>query len=165
MCSSDLAGEFWSVASGDVAQPVVYFGKYDNNTTTSQVFARFVVNNGGSGQGQINANGSSQVAFGSWSDERLKENIVDLPSQLSKIMALRPVEFDYKTGGHQTGFIAQEMQQVFPDAVGDDGSEEHYLTVTGWNKTEAILVKAIQEQQAIIEQLKDRKSTRLNSSH
>jgi len=28
--------------------------------------------------GQINANGASQAAFGSWSDVRLKENIIDL---------------------------------------------------------------------------------------
>ena len=132
------------------------FDKSSATTTTSQVFIQFTVNNQSSGSGQINANGSSQAAFGSFSDERLKENIVDLPSQLSKVLTLRPVEFDYKTGGHQTGFIAQEMQKVFPDAVGEDGSEEKYLTVTGWNKTEAILVKAIQEQQTIINDLKAR---------
>jgi len=126
------------------------FDKSSATTTTSQVFVQFTVNNQGSGSGQINANGASQAAFGSFSDLRLKENIIDLPPQLEKVMSLRPVEFDYKTGGHQTGFIAQEMQQVFPDAVGNDDSEEHYLTVTGWNKTEAILVKAIQEQQALI---------------
>jgi hypothetical protein len=135
------------------------FDKSSATTTTSQVFIQFTVNNQSSGSGQINANGASQAAFGSFSDERLKENIVDLPSQLSKVMTLRPVEFDYKTGGHQTGFIAQEMQKVFPDAVGEDGSEEKYLTVTGWNKTEAILVKAIQEQQTIINDLKARITT------
>jgi len=124
--------------------------KSSATTTTAQTFINFTINNQGTGSGQINANGSSQAAFGSFSDERLKENIVDIPPQLANIMALRPVEFDYKAGGHQTGFIAQEMQQVFPDAVGEDGSENNYLTVTGWNKTEAILVKAIQEQQTLI---------------
>ena len=148
------AAEFFSKSSGDVGQAMVYIGKYDATTTTSQVFVRFVTGNGAQGQGSITANGASQAAFTAWSDERLKENITDLPSQLENIMSLRPVEFDYKSGGHQVGFIAQEMQEVFPDAVGDDSSEDHYLTVTGWNKTEAILVKAIQEQQAIIEQLR-----------
>jgi hypothetical protein len=148
--ASTAAGEFFSKSSGDVGQAMIYIGKYDGATTTSQVFMRFVTGNGAQGQGSITANGASQAAFTAWSDERLKENISDLPSQLPSILALRPVEFDYKTGGHQIGFIAQEMQQVFPDAVGEDASEDNYLTVTGWNKTEAILVKAIQEQQAII---------------
>jgi hypothetical protein len=139
-----------STSGADSAQPGIYIGKFANDSTTSQRFMLFSINNDATGSGQINANGASQAAFGSFSDARLKENIVDLAPQLSNIMALRPVEFDYKTGGHQTGFVAQEMQQVFPDAVGSDGSEDQYLTVTGWNKTEAILVKAIQEQQAII---------------
>lgn len=127
--------------------------KYDNNTTTSQRFVEFVINAGASGCGQINANGASTAAFGSYSDERLKENIVDLPSQLANICALRPVEFDYigVEDGHQIGFIAQEMQQVYPDAV-SVGNDE-MLMITAWSKTEARLVKAIQEQQALITQL------------
>ena len=130
--------------------------KYDNNTTTSQRFVEFVINAGASGCGQINANGASTAAFGSYSDERLKENIVDLPSQLANICALRPVEFDYigVEDGHQIGFIAQEMQQVYPDAV-SVGNDE-MLMITAWSKTEARLVKAIQEQQALITTLTER---------
>jgi hypothetical protein len=141
--------------SSDVGQEVLSCRKFDNNTTTSQCFVRFVINNGSTGSGQINANGASQAAFGSFSDIRLKENIVDLPSQLDNVIALRPVEFDYiesEGGGHQTGFIAQEIQAIYPDSVGE--RQDGMLTVTGWNKTEAILVKAIQEQQIIIETIK-----------
>ena len=69
-------------------------------------------------------------------------------------MALRPVEFDYiesEGGGHQISFIAQEFEEIYPDAVGEraDGMK----TLTGWGKTEARLVKALQEQQALIETL------------
>jgi hypothetical protein len=126
-----------------------------NSTATSNVLIKFGIDNYAQGQGQINANGANAAAFGSFSDSRLKENIVNLPSQLENICALRPVEFDYiesEGGGHQTGFIAQEMQEVYPDAVGERG--DGMLTVTGWDKTTARLVAAIQEQQAIIEQLK-----------
>jgi hypothetical protein len=132
----------------------LYVDKPSATTTTSQVFIGFTVNAQGTGSGQINANGASQAAFGSFSDARLKENIVDLTPQLSNLMALRPVEFDYKDGsGHQTGFVAQEMQQVYPDAIGEQNG---FLTVSGYGKTEARLIKAIQEQQALINSLKAR---------
>ena len=131
---------------------VAAFDKHANVNTTSQVFIKFRINDQNTGSGQINANGSSQAAFGSFSDRRLKENIVDLPSQLDNVCRLRPVEFDYiesEGGGHQTSFIAQEFAEVFPDAVGE--REDGMKTLTGWGKTEAILVKALQEAVAKIE--------------
>jgi hypothetical protein len=141
--------------SGDTGYTAMRIDKFDSNTTTSQIFINFSTGNNSNANGQINANGSGAVAFGSWSDKRLKENIVDLDPQLNNILSLRPVEFDYiesEGGGHQTGFIAQEMQEVYPDAVGE--RQDGMLTISGWSKTEARLVKAIQEQQAQIEELK-----------
>jgi hypothetical protein len=125
-----------------------------SSSSTSNVYIKFGINFYAAGGGQINANGGGQAAFGSFSDSRLKENIEDLPPQLANIIALRPVEFDYiesEGGGHQTGFIAQEMQAIYPDAVGE--RSDGMLTVTGWDKTTARLVKAIQEQQALITSL------------
>jgi hypothetical protein len=131
------------------------FIKYDNTNSTAQVYIQFVYNLGGLGGGQINGNGASQAAFGSFSDARLKENIETLPNQLENINDLRPVEFDYIDGsGHQIGFIAQEIKTVYPDAV-NVGADE-FLTVTGWGKTEAILVKAIQELTEKVENLESR---------
>ena len=123
-----------------------------NSSATSNVFIRFGINAYSGGSGQINANGSSQAAFGTFSDSRLKENITDLPSQLDKIKAMRPVEFDFiesEGGGHQLGFIAQEVEEIYPDLVGErtDGMK----TLSGLGKWEARLVKAIQEQQEQIE--------------
>jgi hypothetical protein len=79
-------------------------------------------------------------------------------------MALKPRKYDWKEGkGQDTknarGFIAQEFEMVFPDLVGEtrdpapDG-EEPYKTVS--QDLIPVLVKAIQEQQAIIESLKAR---------
>jgi len=140
-----------SNTAGDLAYPILYLGKFDNDSTTSQILVRFSINNFGSGQGQINGNGAGAVAFGSFSDSRLKENIVDLPPQLANIMALRPVEYDYiesEGGGHQLGFIAQEVQAIYPDLVGE--REDGMLTLSDMNKNDARLIKAIQEQQALI---------------
>jgi len=136
----------YTTNSGDLSYPAFSCTKTDNNQSTSQVYVQFTCNGGALGNGQINGNGSNAAAFGTYSDKRLKQNIVDLPSQLNNITALRPVEFDYiasEGGGHQIGFIAQEMQKIYPDAVSERA--DGMLTITGWDKTTAMLVKAIQE--------------------
>jgi hypothetical protein len=145
--------------SGDTAFQSILISKFDNDSTTSQNFIQFQINNGGANCGKITANGANTAAFGSTSDQRVKENIVELPSQLANIMALRPVEFDYLEsygGGHQIGFIAQEVKEVYPDVISEDDSPQKIMSITGWSKTEARLVKAIQEQQVLITQLTTR---------
>ena len=145
-----IAAYFYNTGSS-VGTSVVQIAKADNNSTTSQAFVQFLMNTGATGSGQINANGANAAAFGVYSDRRLKENITELPSQLANIMALRTVEFDYiesEGGGHQIGFIAQEVQQVYPDLVGERA--DGMLTLTDLNKNDARLIKCIQEQQALI---------------
>ena len=94
------------------------------------------------------------------SDVRLKENIRDLDDGLEKVMALQPRKFDWKEGKgagikNARGFIAQEFETVFPDMIDEwkDPSplgEEPYKAVNA--NLIPTLVKAIQEQQAIITQ-------------
>lgn len=68
----------------------------------------------------------------SWSvvsDERLKENIVDLKGSREIIKALRSVEFDMKDGsGHEIGWIAQEYQKVLPKQVHE--MQDGHLSIT-----------------------------------
>jgi hypothetical protein len=92
------------------------------------------------------------------SDQRLKENVQDLDAGLDKIMALQPRKFDWKEGKGKNikgdrGWIAQEFEQVFPDMIDtwkDEApeGEEPYKSVRA--DLIPVLVKAIQEQQAII---------------
>jgi trimeric autotransporter adhesin len=155
--AAKTAARFYVNAASSTSTAALILDKYDNNSTTSQVFAQFTFNNQTAPCGQINANGANQAAFGTFSDSRLKENIVDLTPQLANIMALRPVEYDYiesEGGGHQIGFIAQEVQEVYPDLVGE--RSDGMLTLTDFNKNDARLIKAIQEQQALINQLTTR---------
>jgi hypothetical protein len=147
-------------ASGDLTVAQWQLSKFDNNNTTSQILVRFTMNNGVTGQGQINGNGANAAAFGSYSDSRLKENITNLPPQLANIMALRPVEYDYiqsEGGGHQIGFIAQEVKEIYPDLVGERA--DGMYTLSDMNKNDARLIKAIQEQQALIIDLTNRIKT------
>jgi hypothetical protein len=96
------------------------------------------------------------------SDARTKENVRDSNEGLNTILGLRPVRFDFKEGfgnnrKNQLGFIAQEVETIFPDAVdvaGElDENGEPYKSV-GPSAMIPVLVKAIQEQQAMIEELK-----------
>jgi hypothetical protein len=153
--NSDPLSRFYLNAASTQTRPAIRIDKYDNTSTTAQVFIDFTINQQASGNGSITANGASQATFTTWSDRRLKENITDLPNQLSNIIALRPVEFDYKDGsGHQIGFIAQEVQEVYPDIVSENS--EGYLTISGLGKMESRLVKALQEANAKITALEEK---------
>ena len=95
------------------------------------------------------------------SDQRFKENIQDLDVGLNAVMALKPRKFDWKAGKGKDikgdrGFIAQELEQVFPDLVDEwadpaPEGEEPYKSVR--QDLIPVLVKAIQEQQTLITQL------------
>jgi hypothetical protein len=110
--------------------------------------------------GKINATSNTIAAI---SDIRLKENVRDLDFGLSEIMLLKPRRFDWKEGKGQdkkdvAGFIAQEFETVFPECVGTskagaDGIEYKNISHETLIPT---LVKAIQEQQALITALTTR---------
>ncbi len=95
---------------------------------------------------------ASKPGGGPWSDSsdlRLKKNIVPLEGALDRLLALRGVNFEYThadstmhPAGVRTGFVAQEVQKVFPQWVqpGTDG----YLTV-GSHGFEALTVEALRQ--------------------
>lgn len=84
------------------------------------------------------------------SDARLKDQVTDYSGALDRINALRPVRYHYANAGKSAfqpdgehlGFIAQEMQPVFPEWVspGEDG----YLMLS-MRGFEAVAVRALQE--------------------
>lgn len=88
------------------------------------------------------------------SDRNLKENIVSIGNSMDKVMALNPVTFTWKSDGAMgIGFIAQEVEEVIPELVNtnDDGTKGIYSL-----EMIPYLVKALQEQQILIEDLKNR---------
>jgi hypothetical protein len=101
------------------------------------------------------------------SDARLKTNIERIPYGLNDLMKMNPVRYNWKkepNGKLMTGFLAQEMEKIIPEAVvnpidspkivGEKRGESEF-DAYGMNYTKLIpvAVRAIQEQQAIIEQL------------
>jgi hypothetical protein len=102
-------------------------------------------------------------AYTNGSDARIKEEIEPISSSLEVVNKLNPVTFKYKEDwssdrATQTGFIAQELQEALADEVYIDGvvnDTSEYMSVAYQNII-PILTKAIQEQQAIIQELKAR---------
>ncbi len=80
------------------------------------------------------------------SDERLKRNIVPLSNILEYIDELTPVQFDWRTNNSSDiGFIAQEVQKIFPDLVSTlpDG-DNHFLAVK-YPQLSALAIQAAKE--------------------
>jgi hypothetical protein len=144
-------GQIFSTCSGSTSA-----------ATTMEVYStgasayRFYVDMGGT----IHA---TSVVITAISDQRLKENVRDIDTGLSAIMALKPRRFDWKEGKGQdkknaAGFIAQEFEDVFPECVGLSKAGGDGIEYKNINHETLIptLVKAIQEQQALIESLTTR---------
>jgi hypothetical protein len=93
---------------------------------------------------------------GAWtvtSDKRLKTDITEMEGVLDRVMQLNAVRYRFidRKNSNTIGFIAQEVLPLFPEVVSrDDDSEESYYGIAYGNMS-IIAIKAIQEQQLIIE--------------
>lgn len=109
--------------------------------------------------GYITCPTSSTTSYVSVSDYRLKENVTLIATGLEKILALKPVTYDWINDKLQgEGFIAHEVQAVIPlavvgekDAVNKDGS----IKPQGIDPAKIVvhLVAAIQELEARLAKL------------
>ena len=64
------------------------------------------------------ANTNNTTSYVSASDYRLKENVQPMAGALTKVQALKPVTYKWKTDGSDgQGFIAHELQEIVPDCV------------------------------------------------
>lgn len=77
---------------------------------------------------------------GAYSDIRLKKNVETISNALDTVTSLRGVTYEMINGQAGFGFIAQEVETVFPRAVNTD--REGYKSVSYANMT-ALLVEAV----------------------
>ena len=106
----------------------------------------------------VNVNNS----YGALSDIKLKENIVDATPKLDDILKLKVRNFNLiGDKNKQIGFIAQEMEKIFPALIEEtpdkDLDNKDLGTVTKTIKTSVLipmLVKAIQELSQEVNELK-----------
>jgi len=134
--------------------------KNTTTTSSSQRFIQFYANTDGQPMGGIVGNGSEKAQFIQLSDERWKKNIKPLSGILEKVNKLDVVSFDWKHVNEsvEAGFIAQNVQKIFPEYVSENianEGEEARLGTTGGMAGGyiAILTAAIQELSAKVEAL------------
>ena len=122
---------------------------------------------------RVNANGNNFgkvlaandiVAFAS--DKRLKENIIEISNPLDKIQQVRGVYFDWNEKSKEEGFkaarekneigmIAQEVEQIIPQAIEPAPFNKEYKTIK-YDRLIPLLVECIKDQQKQINELKSK---------
>lgn len=112
--------------------------------------------------GQVAGNG----AYVSLSDGRFKTNVATIEDALAIVEKMRGVRYDWRAAdfpersfesGRQTGFIAQELATVLPEAVSQDSNGIYSVA---YAKVVPVLVEAMKEQQQRLE-AKDEETRRL----
>ena len=89
------------------------------------------------------------------SDVRLKSNIVSLGSTLSRLLLIDGKSYTMKSNESisKIGLLAQEVQSVFPELVKTANNSDGTLSIN-YQGMVPILLNAIKEQQAQIDELK-----------
>ena len=161
--SANTSGSYVGVFKNANATPgclILDLSADPNNTSDTYIATgqnRFKVLSNGNVQ---NTNNS----YGAISDVKLKENIVDASPKLVDLMQVKVRNYNLiGETTKQIGVVAQELETVFPAMVDeslDRDAEGNDLGTTTKSVKYSVfvpmLIKAMQEQQAIIESLKAR---------
>lgn len=103
----------------------------------------------------LDVNGTTTtISLVETSTRELKEDIQPLENQLEKIKQLQPVEFTWKKDKKKDfGLIAEEVEEIYPYLVEHDNDDN--LIGVKYSKLTSVLIKALQEQQNQIDELKE----------
>jgi len=167
--NGDIEGNYGNWTGEKSAKLQFHAGHFYIQTTNSLFYRNYSNGNGNDlisfdNGGNIVAEGNI-TAYGSVSDERLKENIEVIDNAIDKVNQLKGVTFNYKKDGKVgTGLIAQDLEKVFPEAVytakalGDhlkDEEQEEHLAIN-YGNTVGLLVEAIKELEKRVKELEDK---------
>ena len=125
---------------------------------------------------RLSADAAAKPTSNTWtvhSDARLKKNIETIEYPLERLLALRGVTYQWidpasqgNMDGVYTGFIAQEVEKVFPEWINEDKTGYKTLTVIGF---EGLVVEALrklkEEKDAEITSLRAEKDDEIRSLH
>ena len=108
-------------------------------------------------KGAIETNGTS-TTYSTTSDRRLKDNIQPITDATIKLMSMKPVTHTWISSPDEPkvhGFIAQEMQEIVPEAVSGDADSEEMMSMD-YGRITPVLVAALQEAHKKISDLEER---------
>jgi hypothetical protein len=107
--------------TGGGAWPLILLGEDRGavfRITASSGYAAYFERNNGTFTGDIFITSSGTTTYNTASDYRLKENIAPMIGALNKVAQLKPCTYTWKADGATSeGFIAHEVQEIFPQAV------------------------------------------------
>ena len=143
-------------ATGGATNPVIT--SWNNATSGDNVFISFRTETADTERGTIDYNrAGGQVRYNVTSDRRLKSEIQPAASALDNLAAIQVRAYKWTETDYQInyGFVAQELNEVAPDAVkeGDYGEEITNIWAVDNSKLVPLLTKALQEAIARIETL------------
>lgn len=101
---------------------------------------------------------SDIVAYFSFSDKRLKENIKPTNYGLNELLELNPVEFKWKEKeGKEIGLIAQEVEEVVPEVIKENKriNDDTLYKQVDYEKLVPVLINSIKELNERIKQLEN----------
>lgn len=144
-----------SVTSGSV-QVMTLAGTGNVGVGVTNPSVKFQVAGDATISGKFNSNGIQES-----SDARFKKNVSKIENALANVLKLEGVTYNWKQDefpernfGPQTeiGVIAQEIEKIYPELVSSDA--EGYKAVQ-YSHLVPVLIEAIKEQQATINQLEN----------
>ena len=101
---------------------------------------------------------SSGTTYNTTSDRRLKDNIYPIADATNKLMDMNPVSHTWinnPEAPHVHGFIAQEMQEIIPEAVSGDPESDEMMSMD-YGRITPVIVAALQDALKEIKELKIR---------
>jgi len=138
-----------------------YSGLVTIPDSSNNYFPLYIFNSSGNANGYILSNSSGTTFSQSGSDIAFKENVKDWNENvLDSFKNIKPSTFTYKSDENKKeikGYIAQNEVDKFPEAYQINPKDgKHWFNPSGMT---VYLMKAIQEQQVIIDDLKSRIET------
>jgi hypothetical protein len=118
----------------------------------------------------IQQNSLNSVNYYTTSDKRLKNIIGTSKKGLSDLMKIKIYDYTFKSDLQKqvlTGFMAQDLYDIFPQAVSKPGDNNKPAEKDPWmvdyGRVTPLIIKAVQEQQQMIDELKNDYETKINA--
>ncbi len=146
--AASFVARFYNSSTSTNADGIVIRIGPNANPVSGNTFAMFE-DGDGTYLGGVLGDGAGGVTYATASDARLKTNITSFQDGLDMVtrMDVKRYEFISAPGKQQVGFLAQELQPIFPQAVAGnpEGNVEQQPMSVDYGRLTPVLVSAIQE--------------------